>query len=609
VGKTIIDARRGENQMRRAAGALIVVSLLGIGLLSVPSCRATAMPWYIQVVDQGDMTGKPSVGDYSSIALDSSGYAHISYYDETNGDLKYARWNGIAWERQTVDSGGDVGTVTSIAIDSHDHPHISYCDETNGDLKYATLADGAWEIQTVDGAGSGPNVIIYGSSLALDSSDRPHISYLEVVSSVGYDFNLKYAHWTGTSWAIATVDSEGTVSGGSIALDGNDFPHISYYDGSNGDLKYAEWTGASWTIVTVDQMGDVGASNSIALDSSGFPHISYVDVTYPGPYPGTNHGLKLAKYTGSSWSIETIDSGQQMITATSIALDADGNDHISYIHQSYDGIYHNDIMCALWTGGSWDIQAVDPGDGTGIGISIAVDSFGRSHISYSNILGELKYARGPVTLPSEPDNLQAAEGHTLATLTWSAPYDDGGSPITNYKVYRATAPGQETLIITLGSVLEYTDYLLEDGQTYYYQVSAVNGVGEGTKSSEIAATPGPHRMAAFAGHGAWPEHHNFVMSEHGPDIALYGKMENVGTMPVKAGIAFYVSDDSGNFIELVYSEAVTIPVGEKVVVTGTWAVSPGSFNVLASCIFDSDGNGSLESSISKPKEFSFKVVP
>jgi hypothetical protein len=48
--------------------------------------------WRISVVDSADW-----VGAHTSIALDASGYPHISYYDGTNIDLKYARWVELAW--------------------------------------------------------------------------------------------------------------------------------------------------------------------------------------------------------------------------------------------------------------------------------------------------------------------------------------------------------------------------------------------------------------------------------------------------------------------------------------------------------------------------------
>ena len=49
-----------------------------------------------------------------------------------------------SWMFSTIDSTGDVGLQSSIAVDSNSGVHISYLDNTNGDLKYATNADGSW---------------------------------------------------------------------------------------------------------------------------------------------------------------------------------------------------------------------------------------------------------------------------------------------------------------------------------------------------------------------------------------------------------------------------------------------------------------------------------
>ena len=46
---------------------------------------------------------------YTSIAVDSGGKVHISYYDDTNAALKYATNTTGAWVTTTVDNSGDVG--------------------------------------------------------------------------------------------------------------------------------------------------------------------------------------------------------------------------------------------------------------------------------------------------------------------------------------------------------------------------------------------------------------------------------------------------------------------------------------------------------------------
>lgn len=94
------------------------------------------------------------------------------------------------------------------------------------------------------------------------------------------------------------------------------------------------------------------------------------------------------------------------------------------------------------------------------------------------------------TSPSSPRNLIASGGDAKITLTWEAPASDGGANITDYSVYRVTSSGGESLLAQVGDVHRYTDSGLTNGVTYFYQVSAVNALGEGPKSTEASATPG-----------------------------------------------------------------------------------------------------------------------
>ena len=93
------------------------------------------------------------------------------------------------------------------------------------------------------------------------------------------------------------------------------------------------------------------------------------------------------------------------------------------------------------------------------------------------------------TAPGAPTLNTPTAGNANVALSWSAPSSDGGAAISGYKVYRGTSSGGETLLTSLGVVTSFTDSTAANGTTYYYQVTAVNSVGESIRSTERSATP------------------------------------------------------------------------------------------------------------------------
>ena len=67
------------------------------------------------------------VGFYNSLSIDTNGFPHISYYDDSSRGLRYTFWNGRFWVTKLLDSDGDhVGRFCSLAFDGSGLPGIAY---------------------------------------------------------------------------------------------------------------------------------------------------------------------------------------------------------------------------------------------------------------------------------------------------------------------------------------------------------------------------------------------------------------------------------------------------------------------------------------------------
>ncbi len=277
-----------------------------------------------------------------------------------------------------------------------------------------------WKITTVDSGNVG-----YYSSIAVDGQNRPHISYYD-----GARGNLKYAYFNGTNWVIQDIDTLGNVGNWtSIAVNReNNYVHISYCHEGNRDLKYALWNGAGWQIETVDGVSDNrGEYTSITLDSNGDPHISYIK--------GTDGDCMYAKKDGATWNIVCADNEDDVGRYTVIALDNNDQPHISY-HDYTDRLFNVRYWCkyAFYDGFSWLKQYIDSRKHTGYYTSIDVDSTNNPHVSYQGF-SHCQYAHhtdnGWVIETIEPVSGELHMGGTSILL------DDVDSPHICY--YRASS--------------------------------------------------------------------------------------------------------------------------------------------------------------------------
>jgi len=379
--------------------------------------RFNGTNWEIEIADSSLF-----VGEYASLIVDSMGYPHIAYYDETNGSLKYARKISSTWFVETIDNEGNVGLWTSIGISQDSKIHISYYDSTNKDLKHATPCDGNWEIDIIDAEG---DVGKYGS-LAVDALGGIYIAYHDSDND-----SLKYAYRENTEWSITSITSaqERAVS---IALDSGNRPHIGYDGWEDYGTSHAYQDGSAWSFEFV---GYGYGPTSIFVDSGDTVHMVFLHSHYTGSVYEYHHYVRYATRLDDEWIVENIahncpgptflhpsivvsddstrhflflsgsapthvfrvlDSWSESVIELpeshggypSLRIDQEANRHIAYCMMP-----DRHLLYAHELGGTWHIEVVDITTEIGGYISLELGIRSEPHISYyDNENRDMKYA-------------------------------------------------------------------------------------------------------------------------------------------------------------------------------------------------------------------------
>ncbi len=283
------------------------------------------------------------------------------------------------WEFHTVDSPtgsfNNVGFYNSLALDTEGRPHVTYMKDVFAEpdlLRYAVLNGATWDIQTVD-IGSATGSLTVGT-LALDGDDRPHISY-------GDGAAFKLAVLDEDAWGVTTFGDEDRTNygGNSLTLDATGTPHVSFkFDytpesdfPNHSGLGYATIDGANWTPTTIeatDEHGGLGQASRLALDADGLGHVVYRGDLWEVKYAG-----QLSD--GTIWIPEVVADDFAAAHTSSLALDSQNRPHITL--RTFDGITY-----AFHDGDTWQFHVLDETPGI-ISSSVVIDDQELPHIAYT----------------------------------------------------------------------------------------------------------------------------------------------------------------------------------------------------------------------------------
>jgi hypothetical protein len=106
----------------------------------------------------------------------------------------------------------------------------------------------------------------------------------------------------------------------------------------------------------------------------------------------------------------------------------------------------------------------------------------------------------PADHPTAPTGLNAFAGPSSAVLTWTAPNDDGGANLVKYLI-TVTGPSGTTYVITPTAATSYVVIGLIPGNSYTFNVAAINAAG---LTGAPSATTAPVVIRSAAGTEALP---------------------------------------------------------------------------------------------------------
>jgi FG-GAP repeat protein/fibronectin type III domain protein len=417
--------------------------------------------------------------------------------------------SGTAWSPQaklTASDGGPGDQFGSPSISGDIVVIGAPADDGGRGSAYVFVRSGAtWSQEAKLTASDGASGDRFGGSVAIHEatilvgatgvSNRKGAAYVFVRSGSTWSHEANLTALDGVPgdlFGVVSLSGDTAV----IGAQGHDFAKgIAYVFTRDGTAWSEQANLAASDGIYGDGFGlGVSLSGDTAIVAAPFGNGVGYDSKKGAAYVFTRSGTTWSQEAKLTASDATADDsfGQPAVDGGIAVIGSAGDDD--------QGVSSGSAYIFVRTGTTWSqeakVQASDGGPlrryGTTVALSGSLVIVGapgdNTHGPNAGAAYALDLSSSP-SLPSAPQGLHPTPGDRQVLLNWAAPASDGGSAITKYRVYRGTDSSVELFLAETGNT-SLSDTGLPNGVRFYYQVSAVNSIGEGPRSNEVSMTPG-----------------------------------------------------------------------------------------------------------------------
>ena len=491
----------------------------------------------------GVPTGLTATADSSEIELEWTAPADTGTSAITGYRIEVSRNAGQSWNDRVSNTGNTVTTYTHTGLQPGTTRHYRVS---------AINASGAGPASNVASATTGGSTgtpgVPTGLTATADSSEieLEWTAPADTGTSAITGYRIEVSRNAGQSWNDRVSNTGNTVT---------TYTHTGLQPGTTRHYRVSAINGAGTgspsavaNATTTEDRTPARPTNLRAMaDGDSAIHLSWTAPTDTGTSAISGYRIEVSSNAGQSWNDRVSNTGSAGVQYTHRALQPGTTRHYRVSAINSTGTGRASVVASattvavtvlgaptglvatargqsqiqlVWTppsddggsaitgyrmevsedgGANWTVLTANTGSAATAYSHTGLTPVSTRHyrVSAINTVGigpasNVAHATTEASPPGPPTNLTAtANGTSRIDLFWTAPADDGGVPVTGYRIQVLTAddPVWSALVDHTGSMATtYSHTGLEPASTWNYRVFAINVAGAGLESEAASAT-------------------------------------------------------------------------------------------------------------------------